>query len=110
MPYSNTAPREGDIYRTIRIDTHTFELRFGFYAEFERRTSEPVVLYPDLSQTKHYTDDGRQIVTAIQEACPFYEAPEHKVMDTCCGDCRHYHQPGQEIGICTCPCTKRNNT
>lgn len=96
------SPREGDIYKVIRIGEHTFELRFGFYAEFERDTGEPVVLYPDLTRMKRYTLDGQLIVTAIQETCQHYEGPEHKVMDRYCSDCRHFQHPGDEIGICGC--------
>lgn len=102
MVYNNALPREGDIYKVLRIDGHTFELRFGYYAEFERENCEPVVLYPDLSAEKRYTKNGHRIVTAIQEPCSSFEGPEHKVTDACCRDCIHYLQPDAEIGICGC--------
>ena len=96
----NAPPREGDIYKVVKVDQHRFELRFGFYADFERESGEPVVLYPDLNEKKIYTRDGRYIVTAIQEPCDYYEVSGNKSRDECCNDCIHFLQPGDEIGIC----------
>lgn len=45
MPNTNVLPKEGDIYKVVKIDGHVFELRFGFYEEFEREKGEPVVVY-----------------------------------------------------------------
>ena len=96
----NTSPQEGDLYKVIRIEDNIFELRFGYYAEFERQTGEPVVLYPDLIREKRHTKDGRRIVTAIQDACSGYQGPIHHVTEACCSDCVHYIRPNEEIGIC----------
>ncbi len=102
MFHINSPPREGDLYKIITIDGHTFELRFGYYADFERKHGDPVVIYPDLNEERHYTNDGMLIVTAVQDPCKHYEVPEHKARDECCVDCIHYSQPGDDIGICKC--------
>lgn len=44
MSATNGPPKEGDLYKTIKIDRFTFELRFGYYADYERKTGEPVVV------------------------------------------------------------------
>ncbi len=97
----NSPPKEGDIYKTIRIDEYIFELRYGYYEDFERETGEPVVIYPDLSDPL-YTADGGMIVTAVQESCEFYEVAFDKTKDECCADCIHYSAPDDDIGICKC--------
>ncbi len=99
----NSPPKDGDIYKTVKIDEHSFELRYGYYEEFERHNGEPVVLYPDLVKNLCYTKDGYRIVTAIQDPCGFYTVSEHKTRDECCNDCDYYKISGNEIGICTCP-------
>ncbi len=97
----NSPPKEGDLYKIVRIDEYVFELRYGYYEDYERKTGEPVVIYPDLTQ-RIYNEDGYAIVTAIQEPCGYYEVPEHKARDECCVDCIHYSSPGDDIGICKC--------
>ena len=100
MNRTNAPPREGDLYKAITIGKYTFELRFGYYAEFERASGEPVVIYPDLIERKFYTEDGRRLVTAIQDPCPYYEVSDERVRDECCNDCRHYTSEEEGIGIC----------
>ncbi len=100
MSATNGPPKEGDLYKTIKIDRFTFELRFGYYADYERKTGEPVVVYPDLNEQKLYTQDGRRLVTAIQDPCDYYEAANPMVLGDCCCDCIHYRHPGDDIGIC----------
>lgn len=103
MPNRNVLPKEGDIYKVVKIDGHVFELRFGFYEEFEREKGEPVVVYPDLVAEKRYTADGKRLVTAIQDPCPHYQVPENRKEDGCCNDCLHYRISGDEIGYCNHP-------
>lgn len=100
MNRTNAPPREGDLYKVITISGYTFELRFGYYAEFERDSGEPVVIYPDLIERNCYTEDGRRLVTAIQDPCSYYEVPNETARDECCNDCRHYTSEEGEIGIC----------
>lgn len=95
-------PKEGELYKVVTIGDHTFELRFGFYEDFERKGGEPVVIYPDLAKNKVYTKEGRRIVTAIQDPCSYYRVSGHRARDECCNDCDYYVISGDEIGICTC--------
>lgn len=97
----NSPPKEGDIYKVVHIDRYAFELRYGYYEEYERTNGEPVVIYPDLTQ-RIYTEDGYPIVTSIQEPCSYYEAIGHQARDECCVGCIHYSPPGDDIGICQC--------
>ena len=107
MSAINAPPKEGDIYKVIKIDEHTFELRFGFYADFERESGEPVVIYPDLVNNRYYTSDGKRIVTAIQDPCNRYRVSSHTPRDECCNDCDHYKTSGDDIGLCTHPANGR---
>lgn len=102
MSSINSPPREGDLYRVIEIGGHRFELRFGFYEEFEREFGEPVVIYPDLAEVKLYDEGGKRIVTAIQNPCSHYKVPENKSRDECCCDCEYYRYYGDDIGTCAC--------
>lgn len=110
MMNSNAPPKEGDIYKVVKVDEYTFELRFGYYEDFERAFGEPVVVYPDLTKRRLYTKDGYPIVTAIQEVCSYYEVPEHKARDECCSDCIHYSHTDDEIGICKSKQSRINRT
>ncbi len=98
----NIPPREGELYRVIEIGGHRFELRFGYYEDFERESGEPVVIYPDLSEQMLYDGDGKRIVTAIQDPCRHYSVPEEKAREECCCDCQYYRYCGDDIGICAC--------
>ena len=95
-------PKEGELYKVVEVGGHKFELRFGYYAEFERERGEPVVVYPDLTEYKLYTEAGQMLVTAIQDPCPYYKVPEEKARDECCCDCEFYQFSGDDIGICSC--------
>ena len=102
MPMSNTIHKEGDLYKVIKVGGHTFELRFGYYADFERNSGVPVVIYPDLAEQKRYSTDGQMLVTAVQDPCRYYEPVDHDQKEECCCDCRHYLSPGDDIAICAC--------
>ncbi len=95
-------PKEGDIYKVFIFDKHTFELKFGYYADFERESGEPVVIYPDLIKSRYYTNEGNRIVTAIQDPCEHYSVPEEKESYESCNDCIYYSDPENEMGICKC--------
>ncbi|MBE6639529.1 MAG: hypothetical protein E7616_08815 [Ruminococcaceae bacterium] len=101
MSAIHALPKEGDLYKTVKIEEHTFELRFGFYEDFERNNGDPVVIYPDLNQNKLYTKDGRRIVTAIQDPCEYYTVPNRSACNGCCSDCAYFSDPEDEIGICS---------
>lgn len=97
-----TIPKEGDLYAAVQIEHHRFEIRYGYYEEFERASGEPVAVYPDLAKNPVYTKDGFSIVTAIQETCKHYNSAENKKPEDYCYTCRFYEKPQDEISVCKC--------
>lgn len=95
------SPREGDLYKTVTVGGHTFELRYGYYEEYERALCPPVVLFPDLIASPLYSSDGCPLVTQIQDACQHFE-PKHDQADEWCGDCTYFSGQDPELGICRC--------
>ncbi len=106
MFYVNSPPKEGDIYKIVSIDEHTFELRYGYYEEFERG-GDPVVLYPDLEARPLYTREGKRIVSAIQNVCGHYLHPVGRTPENCCYTCSHYQNKKEDISICGCEKQRR---
>ncbi len=102
MNKSRVRPKDGELYKRIRIGPHTFELRYGYYTESDRAFGEPAVIFPELSETRLYLEDGSRIVTAVQDPCEFYTASDPKIKEDCCIGCIHYSPPGDDIGICKC--------
>ena len=96
------APTEGDLYKIITVGGHRFELRYGYYADFERSAGDPVVIYPNLMKERLYTPNGELLACAMQEPCMYYNVPEDREKNDCCADCVHYYEFGDEIGICSC--------
>lgn len=90
--------RDGDLYRVVELFGQRFELRYGYYEEYERHSSEPVPIYPDLKKSPVYSEDGHPFVTQMQELCAHGES---KFTDGCCVDCKHYSHGDDLIGICT---------
>lgn len=90
--------REGELYKTVELFGHAFELRYGYYEEFERERGEPIPIYPDFKNSPVYTKEGFPFVTQMQELC---EHGTSKFKDGCCADCEHYHHGEELIGICT---------
>ena len=94
--------KEGDLYKIVSAGGHTFELRYGYYEDYERRGGEPVVIYPDLKESPLYSSDGYKIVTAVQDTCKMF-APRGDVdEDAVCSDCMYYRGSKNCIDICTC--------
>lgn len=106
MVNSRTSPKEGDVYKTIKVDKQEFELRYGYYEETDRDNTEPVVIYPDLSHGV-YDKDGYPIVTAVQDPCPHYQETRNVIQDASCVDCIYYIPPGEDIGTCKCKYNRR---
>lgn len=89
--------RDGDLYKTITVDGVVFELRYGYYEEYERGRSEPVPIYPDLRAEPKYLSDGTPIVTAMQEACDGFVGDDRELG---CYGCRHFEECEDLIGLC----------
>ncbi len=108
MKNAHVRPEDGDLYKLINIGPYTFELRYGYYTESDRAFGEPAVIFPDLSQTRLYLEDGARIVTAVQDPCLFYNASDSKANEKSCIDCIYYSPPGDDIGVCQCVQNHKN--
>lgn len=82
--------REGDLYEVLFVDGETFEIRCGYYEDFERDDSEPIPIYPDLEKTPIYGASGKRIVTHMQEPCPYFKPQSGDDTENCCGCCEYY--------------------
>lgn len=99
-------PNEGDLFKTVILHGATFELRYGYYEDFERESAfgEPIPIYPDFLKNPQYTDDGYPFVTEMQSLC---EHGNSEYSDGCCSDCFHYLNGDELIGICKCEKRRR---
>ena len=89
--------RDGDVYKTITLHGRTFELKYGYYEEYERSSSDPIPIYPDFKKEPQFTDSGAPFVTAMQDACEYYKG--NRTGDVCFG-CEHYEDGEELLGIC----------
>lgn len=98
--------REGALYKTLAVFDSTFEIRYGYYEDYERENElcEPVPIYPDFLKTPAYTENGYPFVTKMQELCGFGSS---KFKEGCCADCPHYRHGEDMIGICGCEENRR---
>lgn len=94
-------PKEGELYKRLTVDGHSFELRYGYYDDRERTICPPVVIFPDLRSDPRYTRGGQPLVTQVQDACKYYHSTEGPA-EGWCGDCDHFEAEQPEIGICQC--------
>ena len=89
--------RDGDIYKVLRLHTHTIEIRYGYYDECERGRGDPIPIYPDFKLHPLYTIDGYPLVTQMQTVCPYGTSPFE---DGFCVECEFFHHCEDLIGIC----------
>ena len=105
-PLTELTHKEGDLYKIVNTHGKTFELRYGYYGECDRKY-EPNVIYPDFLCEPVYTDKGEPFVTKVQDVCKSYSGKAKRTADTTCCECKFF-QPGEDwIGICTCTKNKR---
>ena len=92
---------EGDLYKKISIGGRDFEIRYGFYADYERESglNDPIPIYPDFKAHPMYTADGFPFVTQMQGVC---EHGDSRFLDGFCIDCRYFVGGDDLIGICKC--------
>ena len=57
--------KEGDLYKVVNTFGRTFELKYGYYGDCDRRF-EPDVIYPDFTKDPVYTDEGTPFVTKTE--------------------------------------------
>ena len=106
-PAEEFTHKEGDLYKIVNTFGKTFELRYGYYSESDRRY-EPDVIYPDFIKEPMYTEEGTPFVTMMQDACPHYKGRAARTSDTTCAEC-HYFRHGEEwFGVCVCLPNKKN--
>ena len=57
----NQQIKEGDLYKILNIQGHTFKLYYGYYEDCERENPavEPMPIYPDFIKSPKYTDTGQ---------------------------------------------------
>ena len=91
--------RDGDLFKVVTLYGKTFEIRYGYYEEYERHREEPVPIYPDFKASPVYTNEGYPFVTQMQELCDHGKSP---FPDGCCVDCEHYRHGDDLLGICLC--------
>ena len=96
-------PKEGDLYKIIRLYGKTFEIRYGFYEECDRYTqfAEPMEIYPNFIKEPQYTDEGIPFATAIQIPCENFSGEMDE--NSTCEECSFYQSCEELLGICTCP-------
>lgn len=99
--------REGDLYKIINIQGHTFELYYGYYEEIERNNPaiEPMPIYPDFLKNPIYNNDDFPFVTKMQDACKHYKGKSGQFKE--CAECEHYLHGDDLIGICACHQNKK---
>lgn len=92
--------QEGEIYEVLYIDGKTFEIRYGFYEDYERDGSEPIPIYPDLEKTPVYGDSGKMIVTHMKSPCAYFKPQTEHGVERCCGCCVYYPVNRQMMSVC----------
>ena len=104
-------PNEGDLYRSVTAFGKTFELRYGYYEECDRRSPlcKPIVIYPDFLEEPVYTDDGNPFVTMMQDACKSYRGEAKRTPDTTCAECKYFRRGEELLGLCVCPRNQKHN-
>ena len=94
-------PREGDLYRQVELFGKTFDLRYGYYEDKDRR-GPPDVIYPNFIREPIHTEDGMPFVTMMQDACQHYSGDIDSGGDSICGDCEYFKHGEEWLGVCTC--------
>ena len=97
--------KDGDLYKVVTIHGESFELRYGYYEDFERGTGEPIPIYPDFKKSPRYTNEGYPFVTQMQELCEYGES---RFIDGCCADCKYFSDGEELLGVCICPENRKN--
>ncbi len=100
-PTALPVPREGDLFKVIRLHGVTFEIRYGYYEEIDRQ-NEPMEIYPNFLDSPVYTDDGCPFVTHMQAPCKHYKRMGRD-RDKDCGTCAYMEQGDELIAVCRCP-------
>ena len=106
MNKTNLPIQEGDIYEVLTVCGKIFEIRYGYYEDFERDGESPIPIYPDLEKTPIYGTDGKRIVTFMQDPCEHF-IPQEEGADPYCGCCKYYDRTHERM-VEPCRCEKNN--
>ena len=98
-------PREGEVFKVIELHGVTFEIRYGYYEEIDRRY-EPMEIYPDFIKNPVFTNDGCPFVTLMQEPCKYFKGAG-KELDRDCSNCKYMERGDELIAVCRCPKNKK---
>ena len=90
--------RDGDVFKIIDAFGRQFEIRYGYYEDYERHKGDPIPIYPDFKNAPEHTAEGYPFVTQMQDIC---EHGSSKFKEGYCIDCEFYKQGDDLIGICT---------
>ena len=90
--------RDGDLYTRMNIDGREIEIRYGYYADYERGRQEPIPIYPDFTEEPMYTKDGYPLATAMQDVCDRFEGGDP---DMGCFSCKYFLPREDFLGVCT---------
>lgn len=108
-----TAPREGDLYETYRVEGHVFPVRYGYYTELDRRSERwegenlaPIL--PDFYAAPVYNARGFPLAANTQTPCAHYKPRDPQGPEDWCRDCACYPQSQPVIGLCSCPARRRS--
>lgn len=93
-------PREGDIYKILKVAEREFVIRYGYYSEGDRLLEDPMPILPDFLVNPEYSKCGRPFVTRIQDACEHYSTVNDSSGDGWCADCKYYNNKSDEISLC----------
>lgn len=95
--------KEGELYKVVDIHGVEFSLYYGYYEDCDRENPlvEPLPVYPDLKAEPQYTEDGRRIVTRMQDACEHYDG--RQTLERECKTCKSFERCAEFFGICNCP-------
>ena len=109
MKDNHLSPSEGDLFMTVAVGGYTFDLRYGYYEDYERENPavEPMPIYPNFKKKPLYTDEGTPFVTMMQDACKSYRGDTKRTPDTTCAECKYFRRGEEWFGICTCPRNKK---
>ncbi len=106
---NQTLVKEGDIYQTISVGGKLFVIYYGFYSDKDRKTENPIPIFPDFTLTPQFSECGKPFVTKIQDACQYYASLLGERGEGWCCDCKYFENPNCDISLCTNPrCFKKN--
>ncbi len=93
-------PKEGDLYKVIKVGETEFTIYYGYYSESDRFLESPMPILPDFLKNPQYSSCGRPFVTRIQDACEHYKTHDNTEGDGWCADCKYYLNKDDDIALC----------